>query len=454
MKNSQIQIPFRLWIIAGITGAGAFMAMLDSTVVNLAITNFQSEFNAPIEDVQWVITSYLIALAVSLTISGWLGRRFGQERIWIASVIGFCLTSLLCSLAGSLSTLIIARTTQGFAGGIMVPIGQAVLASNADRRQLGRLMGVVGFTVALGPALGPGFGGLLIEYISWRWLFGINVVVGFISLALAQFYLQKGKRNSQANFDKIGFTLASLGIPLLLFGLTEISSFNSDYSIIATTLGGLLILMYIHHALKAPSPLIKIRLLSIPHLATGVTIALFTGAAMYGGLLILPLYFQSAFNVSISGSGMLLLIMGLGSALALPVAGTLTDRFGAGIVSLAGGTLLVIGTVPFLLPVEVLSKPLLIIVLLVRGIGLALAQMPAITAVYVAVSKEDTGDAAVLVNITQRIGGALGAIGVVIVLDQFVSNHSNEYFLLSFLLLTIFAVSAFGGALAMLLKKA
>lgn len=453
MSDAPPRIPRHLWLIAAVTGSGAFMAMLDSTVVHLALDTIGEEFNVPIEKAQWIITGYLIALAVSLPLTGWLGRRFGQGRIWAVSVAGFCLTSLLCACAGSLWQLLVARIAQGIAGGVMVPSGQAVIASCADRRQLGRLMGIVGFAVALGPAIGPGFGGLLVEHFSWRWLFGINVIVGVASLVLAKKSVPKGEPVPNSSIDKRGAFLAILGIPLLLFGITEIATSDNDHAFVVAALGGILTLLFVWHALKASAPLVRIKLLAIPRLAAGATTAWFTGTAMYGGLLVLPLFFQAELGISISGSGVLFLLMGLGSACVLPLAGSLTDRFGAGVVSLAGCMLLIAGTVPFLLP-ELLSEPLLVIVLLLRGAGLPLAQMPAMTAVYTAVDKRDTGDAAVLVNITQRLGGALGTISVAIVLDQFGPSHSGEEFILAFGLLTALAIGALCSASSLLRSSA
>ncbi|MEC9404855.1 MAG: MFS transporter, partial [Pseudomonadota bacterium] len=147
------------------------MAMLDTSVANLALLPLQENFRTSLGDVQWVVTGYLIALAVSMPMTGWLCRRFGHDRVWQMSMTGFVAASALCALSETSLMLSLARGLQGLAAGIMVPSGQAVLASVSERRQLGRLMGTVGFAVALGPALGPGVGGVLTETVSWRGLF-------------------------------------------------------------------------------------------------------------------------------------------------------------------------------------------------------------------------------------------------------------------------------------------
>lgn len=156
-------IPVRIWLIAAVTGTGAFMAMVDSTVANLAVESVRADFGSTLSLAQWIATGYLIALAVSLPAVGWLGRRYGYGRLWAASLAAFTAASILCALAPGPLTLVGARFAQGLAGGLMVPAGQAVIGAAAGPKQLGRLMGALGLVVALGPAVGPAVGGS-----SWR----------------------------------------------------------------------------------------------------------------------------------------------------------------------------------------------------------------------------------------------------------------------------------------------
>ncbi|EDL61560.1 DHA2 family efflux MFS transporter permease subunit [Gimesia maris] len=413
-------IPAHTWKIAAVTGAGAFMAMLDSTVANLAIESIRSDLESTLTLVQWVATGYLCALAVSLPTVGWLGKRFGYGRTWAGSLFAFVITSALCALAPGPLSLIVARVLQGLAGGIMVPTGQAIIGATAGKKELGRIMGLLGLVVALGPAIGPAVGGVLLEAASWRWLFWINVPLGIITLLAARGLVPAGEIDRNQFLDRRGFLLLSLGLPLLLYGTTETGASGvTVYTLGAMLLGVILAIAFTLHALRRKNPLIDLRLLrnrtfSLATLTTGLT-----GANMYGALLLLPLYFQVALEQSISQTGFWLLIMGLASALALPFGGTLTDRYGAGRISLAGALLLLLSSLPFLYS-EILSTSVLFLALAMRGAGIALAQMPAMTAAYTAVTAEQMGDAATLVNITQRIGGAVGAICIVILLQQMV----------------------------------
>lgn len=441
MSSAPPSIPLRLWMVAAVTGSGAFMAMLDSTVANLAIDTISREFGAPLANVQWIATSYLITLALSLPLTAWLARRFGSSRVWVAAILVFVAASVLCGISRDLTTLIVARCLQGLAAGLMVPVGQAVLSEAANRQQLGRLMGTVGFAVALGPALGPGLGGVLIDNLSWRWLFWINVPVG-ITAALAAKYVLPPDEVSHANrLDTIGVLLIGLGLPLALYGSAGIGAMGiTTSSILSLTFGIILTISFIIHARRSRTPLIDIRLFRRAGFAAAVVTASVTGAAMYGGLLLIPLFLQDSLHQSPTDAGLMLFLMGLGSAVILPIAGNLTDRYGALVVCLVGSTILLLSTAAFfwpsMLPLALAS------ILFVRGGGLALAQMPAMTAAYAAVLKNEASDAATIINIAQRLGGALGAIITVIVLEQAATTDNQLAYGWGGALLVAFAVAS------------
>ncbi len=418
------------------------MAMLDSTIANLALETIRSDLNAPLSGVQWVATGYLISIAVSLPLTGWLGRRFGSGRLWAGSVLIFVFASVLCAVSHVLPLLIAARCLQGLAAGLMVPAGQAVLAATADRRQLGRLMGIVGFAVALGPALGPAFGGVLIDTASWRWLFLINVPLGLAALLGAKRLVPSGERSAEARIDAAGLALIGLGLPLLLYGAAEIGSSNFNIiSIASVALGASLSALFVVHAIRANEPLIDVGLLLRTRFAAPVMTAGLTGAAMYGGLLLLPIFLQRSVGQTPTEAGLMLLAMGLGSAFVLPVAGTLTDRFGPKRVSLTGGALLTLTTIPFLSSAPSIFG-VVAVLLVARGAGLALSQMSAITAAYGEVDKTESGDAATLINIVQRLGGAIGAIAVVAVIKQVGVSASGTAYRIAFGILVVVSAAA------------
>lgn len=433
-------IPARIWKIAAATGAGAFIAMLDSTVANLAIESIRDDLHSTLPVIQWVATGYLIALAVSLPATGWLGNRYGHGRIWSVSLAIFTLGSAFCAIAPGPISLIGARLLQGLAAGVMVPAGQAILGAVAGPKQLGRVMGSIGLVVALGPAVGPAFGGFLLEIASWRTLFWINVPLGIITLMAARGLVPTGEIKNECPLDWKGLILIGLGLPLILYGATEIGSNKINlFTFLAIGIGVALAISFILSSIKIKNPLIDLGLLKRGSFTAATSTTGLTGANMYGGLLLLPLYLQLTAGQDVLETGFMLLAMGLGTAVALYFGGMLTDYYSAGPVTIAGAILLVISTVPFMF-VAKFTMTMLVLLLVIRGIGLALAQMPAYTAAYASVTDEQMGDAATVVNITQRIGGAIGAVGLVIILAQLGGRNSLDAYMWAFGVLTLISV--------------
>lgn len=405
-----------MWAVAAVTGTGALLAMLDSTLVNLALATIRDDLGAPLATVQWVVTAYLVALTVSLPAQAWLGRRFGYGRVWAASLCGFLVASLLCALAPGAWWLVAARVAQGLAAGVLVPAGQAVIGATARPTQLGRLMGVLGLVIALGPAVGPAVGGAVLEVASWRWLFGLNLPIGLAALVAARGLVPPGDRRPREPLDLRGLLLLGSGLPLILYGATAIGERGlSSARLLPVVAGAALVASAVRGGTHDRSRLIDLSVLRRAPVAPATVTNLLTGANLYGGLLLLPLWLQGAVGVGTARTGVLLLAMGLGSAGALYVAGTLTDRLGPRPLVVTGAGLLLATTVPFVLP-GAPTGAWLTTLLVVRGAGLAFAQMPALTAAYASVTAAEMGDATTLVNIAQRVGGAVGAVGVVAVL--------------------------------------
>ncbi|MEV6712576.1 DHA2 family efflux MFS transporter permease subunit [Lentzea sp. NPDC051208] len=437
-----VPIPARVWGVAGIVGVGALLGMLDSTLVNLAVEAVRDDLHSSLPMVQWIVTGYLIALAASLPASGWLGARFGHGRVWGVSLAVFVVASALCALAPGVAALVAARVMQGLAAGLMVPAGQAVIGSIPG--QLGRLFGVLGLVLGVGPAIGPAVGGLLLQAVSWRWLFWLNVPIGVAALLAARRLVPGGIRDERRALDVYGLVLLGVGLPLALYGATDIGTRGATVMAAVVIVAGLLLTAaFAVRALRVDTPLIDLRLLRTRAFAAATVTTGFTGAAMYGGLLVLPLYLQLQLGWNSAETGAALLAMGAGSAVALYIGGVLTDRCGAGSVTVVGAVLLVTSTVPFLVPASVPS-PVLLAVLLVRGVGLAWAQMPATTAAYAAAGADRIGDASTLVNIVQRVGGALGAAGLVVVLSQ---TAGEQAYVWAFAVLTVLAVSTVASAM-------
>src|SRR5690349_993639 len=210
--------------LAAVVVLGTIMSILDTTIVNVAIETLGRDLHASLSSIQWVATGYLLALATVIPLTGWAMERFGGKRMWMISVTLFMAGSALCGLSWSVESLIVFRVLQGFGGGMILPIGQAILAQAAGPQRMGRVMSVIGVPTLLGPVLGPVIGGLIVDHFSWRWIFFVNLPVGAIALALAYRILPRAERVGNTRLDVRGMLLLSPGLALLIYGLSQVGT--------------------------------------------------------------------------------------------------------------------------------------------------------------------------------------------------------------------------------------
>src|SRR3984957_8203865 len=221
---------------------GSIMSILDTTIVAVALATLGRDFRVSVTTTQWVATGYLVALGLVTPVSGWAGDRFGAKRIWITSITLFVIGSSLCGLAWSADSLIFFRVLQGIGGGMLLPVGQSILARAAGPQRMGRVMSIIGVPMVMGPVLGPVIGGLIVSNYSWRWIFYINVPIGIITLLLSARWLPKFDTEARLNtpFDTLGFCLLSPGLALLPYALSEVGvtgSFTSTSVLVSFVLG-------------------------------------------------------------------------------------------------------------------------------------------------------------------------------------------------------------------------
>src|SRR5215211_9193032 len=214
-----------VWVVATVVIVGVIMSILDTTIVNVALETLSRELKAPLNTIQWVSTGYLLALATVIPLTGWMSERFGAKQVWMTSVALFGIGSALCGLAWSAESLIFFRVLQGFGGGLIMPVGMALLAQTAGVGRVGRVMSVVGVPMLLGPILGPVIGGVIVDSVSWRWIFYVNVPIVFVALAMAARLLHADAGRADAGrLDWLGLALLSPGLAGIVFGLSESES--------------------------------------------------------------------------------------------------------------------------------------------------------------------------------------------------------------------------------------
>jgi EmrB/QacA subfamily drug resistance transporter len=415
------RIESHVYRIAGVVVLGSIMSILDTTIVNVALETLGRELHTTLASIQWVITGYMLSLAAVIPITGWAARRFGPKPLYLISLVLFTAGSVLCGLATSAGELILFRVIQGVGGGMILPIGQLMMATAAGPKRMGRVMSIVAIPAMLAPIFGPTLGGLLIDNASWRWIFFVNLPVGVIAFLAAIRFLPNGGREQASRLDILGLVLLATGVPLLTYGLAEIGasgSFTTPRAIL-TLLGGLaLIAVFAWHALRIPKPLLDLHLYRRATFASA-SIAMFClGAALFGGMVLMPLYWQQIRGESVVDTGLLTAPMGLGMAFVLPLVGKLTDRFGGGPLALIGVLVTTLATVPFGLIGAHTSIVWLSIAMFVRGMGVGFAFMPAMTAAFAALEPRELADATPQLNVLQRVGGSIGTAVLAVVLQR------------------------------------
>jgi EmrB/QacA subfamily drug resistance transporter len=410
-----------VWKIAGVVILGMIMSILDTTIVNVALRTLGHDLHSSIAQIQWVITGYLLSLAAVIPITGWAARRYGAKRVYMVSLVLFTAGSALCAIATSTTELVLFRVLQGAGGGMIMPVAQLIMAQVAGPKRMGRVMGIVAMPAMLGPILGPVVGGTILQSLHWSWIFLVNVPIGFVAFVLGWRMLPHTDSGRAGRLDVVGLALLSTASTAIVYGVSEVA-FNSSLTapvVLWPTLIGLLLTgVFCWHALRIERPLLDIRLYANRIFAAASFTTFALGAALFGAMILVPLYYQEVRHESLIATGLLVGPQGLGMLVAMPVAGRLTDRFGGGRVALVGVSVLCLSTIPLAFIGATTSILAISLVLLVRGLGIGFSFMPAMTAAFASLRPEQLSDATPQLNVLQRVGGAIGTAVLAVVLQR------------------------------------
>ena len=417
--------------VAGVVVLGAIMSILDITVVNVALPTFQIEFGSPAEPVSyshvaWTVTGYTLALATVIPLTGWAADRFGTKRLYMAAVALFTAGSALCALATSIDMLIAFRVLQGLGGGMLMPLGMTIMTRAAGPHRMGRLMAILGVPMLLGPILGPIIGGWLIEHASWHWIFLINLPIGIGALVYASLVLPRDRPEPSESFDFLGMLMMSPGLALFLFGVSSLPVENGDFTAprvwVSMLVGVVLIVAFVFHTFRPEHPLLDLRLFKNRNLTLSVITMFLFAAAFFGGLLLVPTYYQEIRGESTLNAGLLVAPQGLGAMLTMPIAGRLTDKIPVGRIVPVGLVVIVIGMFGLTQVRADTPYELLIAELFVMGLGMGATMMPVMTSALKTLRHHEVARGSTLLNITQQVASSVG----VAVMSVILTNHLND----------------------------
>jgi EmrB/QacA subfamily drug resistance transporter len=410
-----------VWKIAGVVILGMIMSILDTTIVNVALHTLGRDLHSTVSQIQWVVTGYLLSLAAVIPLTGWAARRYGAKRVYMVSLVLFTAGSALCAVAASTTTLVLFRVLQGAGGGMIMPVGQLIMAQVAGPRRMGRVMGIVSMPAMLAPILGPVIGGLILQNLHWSWIFLVNLPIGLVAFILGWRVIPHTESGEAGRLDVLGLALLSVASSSLVYGLSKAGTSASltAPAVIGPIIAGLMLSgVFVMHALRVERPLLDVRLYTkrVFGAASLTTFAL--GAALFGAMILVPLYYQEVRHESVIVTGLLTGPQGLGMLMVMPIAGRLTARVGGGRLALLGVTILCLSTIPLTFIGVDTSIWSISVVLVLRGVGIGFSFMPAMSAAFASLKPEQLSDATPQLNVLQRIGGAIGTAVLAVVLQR------------------------------------
>lgn len=403
-QGEAAQVGPALWKISSVAILGSFLAQMDATVVNVSLSSLALELRTTLSNIQWVTSGYLLALALTLPLSGWLVDRIGVKAVYLWCFSAFTLTSALCGLAWSANSLIGFRILQGMSGGLLAPMAQLLVVRIA-RDRMSRVLGFAAVPVLLAPLLGPVIAGALLHFASWRWLFLVNLPFGALALTLAALFLPQDRHERRPRrLDLIGLGLLSPGVVLFLFGSERLTEPSGPA---ALALSALLVVAFLWWARRRKDDaIIDLRLFKDKFFSAAVGATFLSQGVSFAGQMLVPVFLTRVADLSPSGTGLLLAAQGVGMMISYPLVGSLVERLGNRIVSVGGAMAALAGTLPFIyLSGHGLAHTLTAGALFVRGMGLSCIGIPSISAAYTSVKRENLPMATTTLNIVMRMGG-------------------------------------------------
>jgi len=425
--------PVYPWLVLIATSIGTFMAVLDGTIVNIALAKLETVFGVSTDEVQWVITGYMLVFGVMLAASGWLSDRFGQKTIFLLSLILFTVGSFLCSLSWNITSLIFFRVVQGAGGGLIQPVGMAIITREFPKEKRGLALGIWAISSSASISLGPTVGGWLIDNFSWHTIFDVNVPIGIVGVAASYLILRERRAEESREFDLIGFVSMSVFLMSLLLGLSDgNASWNADgwhspFILGCFVLSGIALVVFLVTEFTTDHPLVDLSLFKNYDFTLSNIVLFLFGLGMFGSIFLQPLYLQEALGYTPLQAGLITLPMGLLVAMVSPLAGILTDRFG-GKVPVALGLLLMAGSLYEYRFLSVLSEQAQILIpVYVRGIGMGLIFSPISAVAISEIPGHRMAQASGLINVLRQIGGSFGVAILSTLFTRRVIFHADTF---------------------------
>jgi DHA2 family multidrug resistance protein len=415
-------------IVAISTMMATFLVILDVTIANVALDHMRGSLSAGVDEVTWVLTSFLVANAISLPITGWLTDLLGRKRLFIVATVAFTLTSAAAGAAPSLAVIVIARFVQGLAGGPLVPLSQATMIETFPASQRGMAMAVWGIGIMFAPIIGPTLGGWITDNWSWRWVFYINVPVGAAAVVLAWLFVPESttERRAVRRVDVPGLVLLVVGISALQFVLDRGQRedwFASSMIVWLSVVAAVALVTLVVRELRADEPVVDLRVLRHPTFAVATAAMFVISIAFYGIMVLSPLFTQILMGYTAMLAGLVLAPGGVSTLVTMPVAGALMNRIDPRWIIVTGCGLNAYAM--YLMATLTLEASYWHIMWprFIQGLGIGFSFVPLSTVALSAVPMRELGHASGLFNFIRTIGGSIGIATVATLLERGAQTH-------------------------------
>lgn len=405
--------PSQKWMVVVTVLLGTFTVILNNSSLNPAIPRFMEIFQADAVSVSWIITIFMLTTGMTLPLTGYLGDRFGKKQVYLTGLGMFVVVSFLGSFSWSLGSVIFFRSLQGIAGGLMMPLSMALIFEVFPKNERGLATGIWGIAVMMAPTIGPTIGGTVIEFGSWHWLFLMNIPTGLLGFLLGLRFLTSTKNNTSLRFDTIGFVTVTAGLGSLLYALgriTTLADLASIFNLSLLAFGVILLIVFVRYELRQEEPLLKLTIFKVPTYRHSIIVASVQAVGLFSGVFLIPLLVQTVYGYGPVVTGLVFLPSALFTGIFMTVAGRILDRKGPkGVVTtglmLTGATTLMLG---MLSPDSPLW--LIFVLMMMRGMGLGLSNMPATTAGLNAISDSLISQGSAINNVMRRVSSSLAIV--------------------------------------------
>lgn len=408
---------------------GAFMSILDSSIVNVALPRMMAVFGASTDEIEWVLTGYMLTTGVIIPLTGYLSKRFGHRRMYIVALAVFTVGSAFCGMAWSTNSMIIARVIQAIGGGMLIPISMSMIYLIVPEQKTGVVLGVWGIAAVMGPAIGPTLGGYLVDNFSWPWIFTINIPIGIVAIFLSLHMLEETSLEKDLKPDLIGalFICVSAFALLLALNRGQDEGWTSQYIVTLLAVGVFSLILFVLWELAAESPLIDMRLFKNPVMAAGLGAVAITNSLLFVVVFLVPIYSQNLLGYSPMDTGLMMLPMALATGFLMPVSGKIFDRYGTFGVGLAG-LLILTGMTYYLHNLSlVTSFGEVQLLLALRALGLGLCMMPLANAPMLTVPAHLVGSASSALNLVRQVVASMAVAFTTYFVSQRQEYHLANY---------------------------